>query len=271
AWHALFLAGDKTLLSLASRTSNLNPPRHSTLWHNSPEVEFGRLHNAIVAGETCSVHPSFNRSGGRFIQLICRRDRILRKRLTAWKTRTTIIVFLIMTFSINRSLEFKMTIGFTPDDYGINEPRNWKAARIFDDLVNGVTSPFATAESIDQLYGNGHSAWRDFRYAVRAYTTLNGTFVLVDDDHQCIVETINIDECDGEDVTTLHQHFARDATGRYIKRLSEQAPDVESVRLTMYRLPAADYTKKPWRYFWENGEYLGEQRIPLVVAAPKPR
>jgi hypothetical protein len=157
-------------------------------------------------------------------------------------------------------------IGISVEDYGIGNARHGCAGRILEDLKSGVISSFASEEEIARRYGNGTagSGWLDFRRASRAYATLHGCLVLVDDDRKRIVDSTDIN---GDYDPGLAAHFFRTAAVAYLKERRQvertSAPHV-SARMTLYRMPRADYRATTWDYFEKRGEYIGEQ----VVAIP---
>jgi len=153
-------------------------------------------------------------------------------------------------------------IGTSPLDYGIDKASNGIAARMLKDFEEGHFSFLADEATVEKRYNQSAqgSVWHDFKRACRAYSTLNGCVVIVDDTNQCFVDSVDIH---GEYEFEFANEFARRAAPTYRERLlalGKQGP----VRLTFYRLPRANYENTAWGHFWERGEYIGEMRMALA-------
>lgn len=154
-----------------------------------------------------------------------------------------------------------MIIGNCVNDYGVDQARHALAARILEDLQEGRFSPLANEAAVVKHYGRfpSDSAWQQFLRACRAYSTLNGCLVLVDDTNECFVDSADIN---GEyDFEFMNEFACRSATiyRDKLRGLGRQG----SVLVTVYRLPRANYEKFAWSHFSERGEYVGEIKVEL--------
>jgi len=147
------------------------------------------------------------------------------------------------------------------NDYGIDKARHALAARIFEDLKEARFSPLADEAAVVKHYSRfpSDSAWQQFLRACRAYSTLRGCLVLVDDTNECFVDSAEIN---GEyDFEFMNEFACRSATiyRDKLRGLEKQG----LVLLTVYLLPSANYEKFAWSHFSERGEYVGEIKVQL--------
>jgi len=154
-----------------------------------------------------------------------------------------------------------MIIGSCVNDYGVDKARHDLAARILEDLQEGRFSPLADEAAVVKQYGRfpSDSTWQQFLRACRAYSTLNGCLVLVDDTNECFVDSVDI--VGDYDFASMNE-FAVCAATTYREKLLGSGKQ-GSVLLTVYRLPRANYEDIPWSHFSERGEYIGELRLKL--------
>lgn len=156
---------------------------------------------------------------------------------------------------------YSVMIGNDVSDYSIDKARHGLAARMLEDLEEGHFSFLADEAAVVKRYSRSNldAAWQQFLRACRAYATLNGCLVLVDDTNKCFVDSVDI--VGDYDFASMNE-FAVCAATTYREKLLGSGKQ-GSVLLTVYRLPRANYEDIPWSHFSERGEYIGELRLKL--------
>lgn len=154
-------------------------------------------------------------------------------------------------------------IGICVEDYIGCAVRHSLAFSILEDFKRGVASPLDDERKVELRCGHGArgSVWPEFRRASRAYATLHGCLVLVDDDRQRFVDSKDIYGVYDQNGAAL---FFKSASVACLAMYALQERKIfgqVSARFALYRMPRDDYSNMPWGYFFNRGEYVGEQVV----------